>query len=53
MTGPALEHMLHLGDVSLLETVMGNVVVLSRTKPHQKGQILTLQVLFLLCMRQT
>ena len=42
MTGAAFEHMLQLGDRSLLETVMCNVVVFSRMKPHQKGQVMEL-----------
>ena len=42
MTGAAFEHMLQLGDHSLLETVMRNVVVFSRMKPHQKGQVMDL-----------
>lgn len=42
VTGPAFEHMLQLGDLSLLETVMRNVVVFSRMKPHQKGQVMDL-----------
>ena len=40
MTGAAFEHMLQLGDQSLLETVMRNVVVFSRLKPYQKGQVM-------------
>ena len=42
VTGLAFEHMLHLGDLALLETVMRNVVVFSRMKPHQKGQVMDL-----------
>lgn len=42
VTGPAFEHLLQLGNASLLETVMRNVVVFSRMKPHQKGQIMDL-----------
>lgn len=42
VTGSAFEHMLQLGDMSLLETVMRNVVVFSRMKPHQKGQVMDL-----------
>ena len=42
VTGPAFEHLLQLGDLSLLETVMRNVVVFSRMKPHQKGQVMDL-----------
>ena len=42
MTGPAFEHMLQLGETALMETVMHNVVVFSRMKPHQKGQVMNL-----------
>lgn len=42
VTGPAFEHLLQLGNASLLETVMRNVVVFSRMKPHQKGQVMDL-----------
>ena len=42
MTGAAFEHMLQLGDQSLLETVMRNVVVFSSMKSHQKGQVMDL-----------
>ena len=42
VTGPALEQLLQLGDLPLLETVMRNVVVFSRMKPHQKGQVMDL-----------
>ena len=42
MTGAAFEHMLQLGDQSLLDTVMRNVVVFSRMKSHQKGQVMDL-----------
>ena len=42
VTGAAFEHMLQLGDQSLLETVMRNVAVFSRMKPHQKGQVMDL-----------
>ena len=34
--------MLQLGDQSLLETVVRNVVVFSRMKSHQKGQVMEL-----------
>lgn len=34
--------MLQLGDDTLLETVMRNVVVLSRMKSHQKAQVMDL-----------
>ena len=42
VTGAAFEHMLQLGDQALLETVMRNVVVFSRMKSHQKGQVMDL-----------
>lgn len=42
VTGAAFEHMLQLGDPSLLESVMRNVVVFSRMKSHQKGQVMDL-----------
>ena len=42
VTGPAFEQLLQLGDLPLLETVMRNVVVFSRMKPHQKGQVMDL-----------
>lgn len=42
MTGAAFEHLLQLGDQALLETVMRSVVVFSRMKPHQKGQVMDL-----------
>lgn len=42
VTGAAFEHMLQLGDQSLLDTVMRNVVVFSRMKSHQKGQVMDL-----------
>ena len=42
VTGAAFEHMLQLGDLALLETVMRNAVVFSRMKPHQKGQVMDL-----------
>ena len=42
MTGAAFEHLLQLGDLPLLETIMRNVVVFSRMKPHQKGQVVSL-----------
>ena len=34
--------MLQLGDTALMETVMHNVVVFSRMKPHQKWQVMDL-----------
>ena len=42
VTGTAFEHMLQLGDTFLLELVMRSVVVFSRMKPHQKGQVMNL-----------
>lgn len=35
MTGDAFEHMLQCGDLSMLETVMRNVVVCARFRPYQ------------------
>ena len=42
VTGDALEYMLRMHDVSLLEAVMRNAVVFSRMQPHQKGQVMNL-----------
>ena len=42
VTGAALEHILQLGNASLLEAVMAGAVVFSRMKPHQKGQVMSL-----------
>ena len=42
VTGAAFERLLQLGDQALVETVMRNVVVFSRMKPHQKGQVMDL-----------
>ena len=42
VTGDALEYMLHMRDMSLLEAVMRNAVVFSRMQPHQKGQVMDL-----------
>ena len=42
VTGDAFEHMLQLGDLSLLESVMRNAVVFARMKPHQKGLVMDL-----------
>ena len=42
VTGAAFEHILQLGDHALLEAVMSNVVVFSRMKSHQKGQVMDL-----------
>ena len=39
VTGDALEYLLQQHDLSVLETVMQNAVVFSRTKPDQKGQV--------------
>ena len=42
VTGDALEYMLQMHDVSLLEAVIRNAVVFSRMQPHQKGQVMDL-----------
>lgn len=42
VTGAALEHILQLGNASLLEAVMNSVVVFSRMRPYQKGQVMSL-----------
>lgn len=42
VTGAAFQHLLQTSDLSILETVMRNVVVFSRMKPHQKGQVMNL-----------
>ena len=42
VTGDAFDHVLQLGDTSLLESVMCNAVVFARMKPHQKGQVVDL-----------
>jgi magnesium-transporting ATPase (P-type) len=42
VTGDALEYMLRMRDMSLLEAVMRNAVVFSRMQPHQKGQVMDL-----------
>ena len=42
VTGDAFDHMLQLGDLSLLESVMRSAVVFARMKPHQKGQVMDL-----------
>lgn len=42
VTGDALEYMLRMHDVSLLEAVIRNAVVFSRMQPHQKGQVMNL-----------
>ncbi len=42
VTGDAFDHVLQLGDISLLESVMRNAVVFARMKPHQKGQVVDL-----------
>ena len=42
MTGPAFEYMLQLEDLSVVETVLRNVVVFARMQPRQKGQVMDL-----------
>ena len=42
VTGDAFEHMLQMADLSMLETVMRNVVVFARMRPFQKGQVIDL-----------
>ena len=42
MTGPAFEYLLQQEDLSVVETVMRNVIVFSRMRPHQKGQVMDL-----------
>lgn len=42
VTGEAFQLLLQLPDVSALGTVMRNVVVFARMKPHQKGQVMDL-----------
>ena len=42
VTGNALERLLQLSDLSVLETVMRSAVVFSRMQPHQKGQVMDL-----------
>ncbi|DBA85716.1 hypothetical protein WJX77_011623 [Trebouxia sp. C0004] len=42
VTGKALERLLQLSDLSVLETVMRSAVVFSRMQPHQKGQVMDL-----------
>ena len=42
MTGTAFEHMLQQADLSVVETVMRNVVVFARMRSHQKGQVMDL-----------
>ena len=42
VTGDALEHLLQLPDLSVLETVLRSAVVFSRMQPHQKGQVMEL-----------
>ncbi len=42
VTGDAFDHVLQLGDTSLLESLMRNAVVFARMKPHQKGQVVDL-----------
>ena len=42
VTGDAFEYLLQHHDLSVLETVLRNVVVFSRMQPHQKGQVVNL-----------
>ena len=42
MTGPAFEYMLQQEDLSVLETVLRNVVVFARMRSRQKGQVMDL-----------
>ena len=42
VTGNALERLLQLSDLSVIETVMRSAVVFSRMQPHQKGQVMDL-----------
>lgn len=42
VTGDALTYLLQHHDLSVLETVMRNVIVFSRMKPDQKGQVMDL-----------
>ncbi|DBA77185.1 TPA: hypothetical protein ACH3X1_009759 [Trebouxia sp. C0004] len=42
VTGPAFQHMLQQDDLSVVETVMRNVVVFARMRSHQKGQVMDL-----------
>ena len=42
VTGSAFDHILHISDVSVLETVMRSVLVFARMKPHQKGEVMDL-----------
>ena len=42
VTGDAFEALLQHHDMSMLETVMHSVVVFSRMRPHQKGQVIDL-----------
>ena len=42
VSGPAFEHMLQHEDLSVVETVMRNVVVFARMRSHQKGQVMDL-----------
>ena len=42
VTGSAFDHILHMSDVSVLETVMRSVLVFARMKPHQKGEVMDL-----------
>ncbi len=42
VTGSAFDHILHISDVSVLETMMRSVLVFARMKPHQKGEVMDL-----------
>ena len=42
VTGPVFAHLLQQADLSILETVMQNVVVFARMQSHQKGQVMEL-----------
>ena len=42
VTGPAFEYMLQQEDLSVVETVLRNVVVFARMRPRQKGQVMDL-----------
>ena len=40
LTGAAFEHMLQQADLSVIETIMRNVVVFACMRSHQKGQVM-------------
>ena len=42
VTGAAFEQLLQMSNLTVLETVMRNVVVFARMKPHHKGQVMDL-----------